>query len=85
MAKRTRKLTQACSSSAEQQAVELHKLGFVEFDRDTRPQSINIVGLPAWRHGNRHDSSTRKSSTRAAAFTAALIIRAFGVVAVVRS
>jgi hypothetical protein len=55
MAKRTRKFTQACSFSAEPQSVELHELGFVEFDRDPRPQSVNIVSLTTRRHGNGHD------------------------------
>jgi hypothetical protein len=40
---------------ADPKAVELYKLRLIEFDRDPRPEGVDVVGLPARRHGNRHD------------------------------
>ena len=40
---------------ADPKAVELHKAGFIEFDRDPGPEGVEIVGLPARRYGDRHD------------------------------
>ena len=35
--------------------VELHKLYLVQFSSDPRPEGVEIVGLTARRHGDRHD------------------------------
>ena len=55
MAKLIRKIAQDNAFLADPKAIELHKLGLVEFDRDPRPERVEVVGLPTGGHGNRHD------------------------------
>src|SRR5215207_11682783 len=54
-AKLIRKLAQGCSLSADPQAIELHKLGIVQLDRDACPESVEVIGAAIGRHGYRHN------------------------------
>src|SRR5262245_60929272 len=55
LAKLVRKLTHAYSLPADSQAIELHKSGIVQLDRDAAPESVEIVGFAIGWHGHRHD------------------------------
>ena len=60
MAELIRKFAQPQSLLADSQAIELHELGLVEFDRDPRPEGIEVVKLPAGRRSDRHDCVRRQ-------------------------
>src|SRR5262249_21062408 len=52
-------IAQAQPLLTDAQAIELNKLGLIEFDRDARPDSVDIVRLPVRRHGHGHDRVRR--------------------------
>ena len=59
MAKGICKFAQGQSLLADPQTVKLHKLGFIEFGPNFRPESVDIIDLAARRHGNRDDCAHR--------------------------
>ena len=60
MAELVRKFAQAQSLLTDPKAMELHKLCLLQFDCNPRPESVEIVGLPAGRRGNRDDRVDRQ-------------------------
>jgi hypothetical protein len=61
LAKLVRKLTHAYSLPADSQAIELHKSGIVQLDRDARPESVI---WPLHRRDDRLSSVAEGSNTR---------------------
>src|SRR4029450_13769648 len=50
IAKLVRKLTQAYSLSTDPQAIELHKPGIVQLDRDACPESVEVIRFTVGSH-----------------------------------
>ncbi len=75
MAKLMRKFAQAHALSPDPQAIELHKPGIVQLDRNACPESVEVIGFAISRHGR----------VLATEWIAARILRAFGPAGVARS